>query len=85
MENENEYNIETLKVLCNVVSDDNIEVLSTDLLLWLESYNNAISEVKRLLPDQVKGLSNSEIAEGSFLWVDDNEAGLRGVNIEIKK
>ena len=85
MEEPKEYKIETLKDLCDVVNNDNIETLSSDLLLWLKSYNDAIREVRKLLPEQVKDLKNSEIAEGSFVWIDDNEAGLRGVNIEIKK
>tara|TARA_R110000803_G_scaffold204425_1_gene270430 strand:- start:60 stop:314 length:255 start_codon:yes stop_codon:yes gene_type:complete len=84
MEKPKEYKIETLKDLCDVVNSENIGTLSHDLVLWLKHYNEAIIEVRKLLPEKVKDFKNSEIAEGSFLWIDDNEAGLRGVNIEIK-
>tara|TARA_R110002126_G_scaffold118176_1_gene258066 strand:+ start:1757 stop:2014 length:258 start_codon:yes stop_codon:yes gene_type:complete len=83
MEEIKEYKIETLKDLCDVVNNDNVEVLSADLILWLKGYNESVIEIRDFLGSP-EGLNNTDVVEGSFVWIDDNQAGLRGVNIEIK-
>ncbi len=65
------YEIETLNQLINVVTPENIERLSTDLIGWLYYCNQFFTEIKK--KDEYKDKLNSEISEVKFVWVDDGE------------
>lgn len=67
------YEIRTLKHVCNIVNDENIEDLSICFVKWLYSYNNAISEIRKKHPELTDGKLNTEIAEGYFDWIDDGK------------
>ena len=77
-----EYKIKSLDDLCNLVNDNNLEVLSEDVKNWLISYHLTIKEIRKLHPKVTDGKTNIEIAKGSFIWIDDNETKIKGVVIE---
>ena len=76
-----EHKIASLNDLCNLVSDSNVKVLSEDLKIWLISYHATIDAFRKSHPSQTKGLTNTEIAQGSFTWIDDNENKIKGVTV----
>jgi len=80
----NEIKIDSFKILCDTVNNSNIEVLAVDLAQWLITYNNVISKIRKDNPEQTKGLSNSEIAEGAFVWIDDGKNDLKGITVKLK-
>jgi len=77
-----EYKINSFNDLCNLVNDNNLDVLAEDLKNWLVSYHFAIKEIRKLHPEVTDGKTNTEIAKGSFTWIDDNETKIKGVVIE---
>jgi hypothetical protein len=77
-----EHEIKSLDDLCNLVNDDNLEVLSEDLKKWLISYHFTLKEIRKLHPKITRGKKNAEIAMGSFIWIDDNESKIKGVIVE---
>ena len=82
MKKPNEYDVASLDDLCNLVTDENIEVLSADLTEWLKSYLIAIKVTRQLCPKETKGKKNTEIMKGGFTWIDDGESKLRGFVVE---
>ena len=73
------YTIKTLNQICNIVNDDNIELLINDFAQWLIYYNEAIKSVREKIPNDTKNLKNIEIAKCNFVWTDDGENKLTGV------
>jgi hypothetical protein len=79
------YTINDLKKICNIVNDENIELLLLDFTSWLCWYNNTMNKLRKELPNETKGRENSEIGECEFIWTDDNKQGLTGVIVTNKK
>lgn len=66
------YEIESLEQLVNIVTPENIDRLSVDFLLWLNTVNNIFANFKASNEDK-RGLNNSDIAAAKFIWIDDNK------------
>ena len=75
------YEIDSFEKLCNLVNEENAQNLATDLAGWLLYYNQVMTETRKNHPEETKGLTNSQIAEASFIWIDDNKHELKGVKI----
>lgn len=73
------YTITTLNQICNIVNDDNIELLINDFAQWLIYYNEAIKAVREKIPNDTEKLKNIEIAKCDFVWTDDGKNELTGV------
>ena len=73
---EKKYEIKTLKQVCNIVNNENIENLSICFVQWLYSYNAAISEIRKKHPELTDGKLNTEIVEGWFDWIDDGKTDI---------
>lgn len=84
MENQKKYKVSNFKDLCNLANPENIDVLSEDLKNWLKIYVETL-ELLRLENPELKNLSNSEIAEGSFIWIDDGKNECAGLTFKDKK
>ncbi len=80
MKKPKKYTIDSFEKLCNVVNDQNAEVLAIDLAAWLLYYNHAISEFRKAHPE-FKDKLNTELAIGSFTWVDDGKNEILGTTI----
>jgi hypothetical protein len=79
------YEISTLEQLCNVVNDNNIELLLLDFAQWLCYYNEMIKKARVEHKKETKGLSNTEIAKANFVWTDDGENKISGVTVKNTK
>lgn len=79
-----QYEIETFQHLCNTVNDDNVEILATDLALWLISYNKLLTSIKKEHPDKYENKNNWDIAKGGFNWIDDGEAKITGFKTKVE-
>lgn len=79
-----EYEITSFERLCNVVNKDNAENLATDLALWLIYYANCLHGIREKNPELTKGKLNTEIAKGTFTWIDDGKNELRSSTIVNK-
>jgi hypothetical protein len=79
------YEITTLKEICDVVNDDNIELLLSDFSLWLAYYNEVIKITRKKHKKETKGLSNTEIAKCNFVWTDDGENKISEVIVKNSK
>lgn len=77
-----EYNIDSLEKLVNVANKENIERISIDLLLWLNHLVEVFYKIRKDMPEETKGKTNSEIAKVSFKWIDDGSNGLREAILE---
>ena len=73
------YTIKTLNQICNIVNDDNVELLINDFAQWLIYYNEAIKAVREKIPNDTKNLKNMKIAKCDFVWTDDGKNKLTGV------
>jgi hypothetical protein len=78
---EKEYPVNNFEDLCNLVNSENINRLAEDVKIWLHSYLNAINKIRELYPKETKGMKNSEIAKGSFVWIDDGKNELKGYEL----
>lgn len=77
-----QHEINSLEDLCNLVTEKNAEQLAEDVKIWLISYSSFLSILRTKHPKETKGKKNTEIAAGGFVWVDDGENKLTGINIE---
>jgi len=80
-----EYKIDSLEKLCNLVNSENQIRLSIDLAQWLVVYASTIEAFRKKHPKECKGKLNTEIAVGSFIWIDDGETDMKGISIENSK
>ena len=78
------YNIDNLSQICDIVNDDNIELLINDFAQWLIYYNGVMAKVRKENPELEKK-QNSKIAKCNFLWTDDGKNELTGVIVKNKK
>lgn len=78
---ETKHKITSFEDLCNLVNDDNVEVLAEDLKSWLIAYNSIIKEIKESSEIDTYGLSNTDIATSGFTWYDDGKNDLKGITI----
>jgi len=65
--------ITTLNQICNIVNDDNIELLINDFAQWLTWYNSAIKAAREKIPKDTENLKNIQIAKSDFIWTDDGK------------
>jgi|688.fasta_scaffold37606_7 hypothetical protein len=79
------YEISKLSQICNIVNDDNIDLILSDFGLWLRFYNSAIKKVRKENIKGLKKLTNSEIAKATFNWTDDGVSELSAVHFTSKE
>lgn len=75
---ENKYEIKTISQLVDIVTDENRERISTDLVNWLDITNQTYNIIKALNPE-LKDKLNSEIAQPTFVWIDDGKNDIKGI------
>ena len=80
-----QHEVRNFDDLCDLVNSENVDILSEDLKNWLVSYHLTIKNLKDNFPEKLKSLKNTEIAKGSFTWIDDGKNDLKGVNISFNK
>lgn len=78
------YEINSLDKLLNVANKENINRLSIDFLLFLNTHVNQIEAIRKQYPKECEGKTNQEIATGSFIWIDDGKNDLTGVTFKDK-
>lgn len=83
--NDNRYDINSFDDLCDLVSSDNVEILSEDLKNWLNLYISMVDLIRKEYPKETEGLKNTQIAKGSFTWIDDGKNDLKEIIINLKK
>lgn len=69
-----EYEIRTMADLA-AIPQDKIDACLTDLGAWLRFYHSIPAEVRPYV----------EMKLDTFNWLDDGEAGIGGLRIEVKK
>jgi hypothetical protein len=74
------YEISKLSQICNIVNDNNIDLIISDFGLWLRFYNSIIKKVRAENIKEVKKLTNFEIAKAKFNWTDDGVNKLSSVH-----
>jgi len=77
------YDIENLSQICDIVNNDNIELLINDFAKWLIYYNGLMTKVRKENPNLEK-IQNSKIAKCNFVWTDDGKNELTGVIVKNK-
>lgn len=78
------FEISTLSQICDIVNDDNIELLINDFAQWLIYYNETIKQVRKENPN-LKDIENTKILGCNFVWTDDGVNELTGVIIKNNK
>lgn len=66
------YEIDTFDKLINVANSENIERLSIDFLIWINSVTKMFDSIREKHPE-FKDRPNSEIAKVAFIWLDDGK------------
>ena len=79
------YHIDTLEKFLNVVSIDNYEDIMKDFNSWVSYYIQFVDELRKAKPELLQDKSNTEIAEGTFEWVDDGSNEIKGIRVEDTK
>lgn len=78
------HKVESFKDLCNLLTPENCDNLSKDFTSWMKAYINIISVIRESLPEDTKDLTNWEIMQGSFIWIDDGKNDCKGINIKFE-
>lgn len=81
MSKEKEHPIKSLDDLCNLVNGENVQRLAVDTAQWLISYQHSIDLIRKNYPRETEGKSNTEIAKGSFSWIDDGKHDLKEIRV----
>jgi hypothetical protein len=79
------FEITNLNQICDIVNDDNIELLLMDFAAWLTYYHEAIKDVRSKHKKETKDLSNTQIAKAKFVWTDDGDNKITEVVIKDEK
>ena len=79
------FEITNLNQICDIVNDDNIELLLMDFAAWLTYYHETIKDVRIKHKKETKDLSNTQIAKARFVWTDDGDNKITEVVIKNKK
>lgn len=79
--NEKEYPIRSLEDLCNLVNGENAQRLAVDTAQWLISYQHSIELIRKHYPKETEGKTNTQIAKGSFSWIDDGKNDLKEIRV----
>lgn len=85
MEKAKQYQVHSFDDLCDLVNDENVERLSIDLAMWLKVYQESIKAIREKMPNETKGMKNSEISKSGFTWVDDGANDLLGMTVTFKE
>lgn len=76
------FEISTFSEVCNIVNDENIDLLINDFAKWLIYYNELIKRVREENPKETKNIINSKILKSTMIWTDDNKSELTGVSLK---
>jgi hypothetical protein len=77
-----EYRIESFEDLCNTLTAENKDRLLKDFASAFSKYTDTIGSVRKFYHKDVKTLKNWEIAQFTFIWIDDGANDCKGVHIE---
>lgn len=80
-----EYYIETLEQLHNVINDETIQCFVDSFAQHIIMYNEYIKMVRKEHPEETKGKSNSEILQSSFTFINDGKNDYKGVDLVEKE
>lgn len=80
-----QYEIDSFKKLCNIITDENYEQITMDLCKWLAYHVHIMNEYRHKFPKESKGKTNWEIAKTSFIWIDDGKNDIKKVIIKNKE
>lgn len=75
------YEIDSFEKLCNVINEENYERLTVDLAGWLRYITLMNKEFREKYPKECEGKTNWEIANCSFVWIDDGKNNLKEVKV----
>jgi len=78
------YEIDSFEKLCNIVSEENLERISTDLCLWLAYHVEMMKTLRKKHSKETKGKTNSEIGQSFFIWIDDGKHDFKNVLVKNK-
>lgn len=78
------HEVKNFKDLCNLLTSENCDNLCKDVASWMKAYINMIDSIREGLPEITKNLTNWEIMEGSFTWIDDGKNDCKGITIKFK-
>lgn len=77
------YEIDSFEKLCNVISEENFEAITTDLMLWLLYQVKIMKKLRAELPKKyTKDKTNWDLGKSSFIWIDDGKHDLKTVTIK---
>jgi hypothetical protein len=79
-----EYPIKSFQDICNTITVENKERFLTDVHNAFLSYLSMIESVRAMSPE-MEGLTNWEIAEFGFTWVDDGKTEWISTTIETSE
>lgn len=77
------YEFRNFEQLLNVLSDENIDVLSLDIMQWLYNYLRALKITREAYPE-FKDKSNWGILPAWIIWYDDGKNEEKGWEFHIK-
>lgn len=83
--NNKTYDIDSFEKLMNVISDENFERLTLDMIEWMAVYLSYIKEIKAKYPKKTKGKLNWELCQAGFQWIDDGKHDLKYVELHNKQ
>jgi hypothetical protein len=78
------YEIKSFEQLVNVVNRDNMEAITTDLLMWLMYCVQFYEEARKLNPD-LKDKTNWELSKCHFIWIDDGKHDMKETKIILQE
>lgn len=76
------YEIDSLKQICNVVTNKNFEGFCIDFMMWLKGYIKVMEKSREQMPKETEGKTNWEICQSKFIWYDDGKNDLKGFTVK---
>jgi hypothetical protein len=67
------FEIDSFEKLCNVVTTENFQNLSMDLLKWLAVVAKQMETFRKKNPKLSKGKTNWDLCKLTFVWIDDGK------------
>lgn len=78
----NRYELDSFEKLVNVANSENYQMLASDLVLWLHYTIKSIEAIRKTNPKKYRNLTNWQIMESVFIWIDDGNNEL--LQFEVK-
>jgi hypothetical protein len=78
------FNIDSFERLLNVLTLDNLQCLSIDIVEWMAMYISLIEKTRKENPESTEGKSNWELIQATFVYIDDGESGIKYTQLTNK-